>query len=195
MRVVKGEIALAQPVAPLEALGQFVRPLASAHFQRRAHGLAHGARRHPGHGFIHRHNAALALNARANKLHFAPAYGKTAVEQKLPAGVKLFFEPRLVVPHGHGVAAGVGDAGAGDEQPRGALLRRIAHNARQHRAFQAGPHFRQGRGRGQIPIGHGQAHHQIAQCAHARLFKRLKPRRAEPRQAGKFQIHHSTAMR
>ena len=194
MGVVEGEIALAKAVAPPKALGQFVRPLAAAHLQRRAHGFAHGARGHAGNGAVDRLDAAFVLDGRALQLQFAPAQRKTAVEQKLPAGIELFFQPRLVVPDGDGVAAFVGDAGAGDAQARRELLGRFAHHARGHGALKARVGLAKRRGGGEIAVSDGQAHDQIAQRMHARLFKRPHARGAEARQAGKF-FHHSTAMR
>ena len=194
MGVVEGEVALAEAVAPPETLGQFVRPLAAAHFQRRAHGLAHGARRHAGDGAVDRHDAALLFDGGALQLQFAPAQRKTAVEQKLPAGIELFFQPRLIVPDGDGVAAFVGDAGAGDAQARRELLGRFAHHARGHGARKARAGLAKRRGRGEVAVGGGQARDKIAQCAHARFLKRPHARGAKARQAGKF-FHHSTAMR
>ena len=134
------------------------------------------------------------LDGRALQLQFAPAQRKTAVEQKLPAGIELFFQPWLVVPDGDGVAACVGDAHAGNAQARRELLGRFVHHARGHGALKARVGFAKRRGGGEIAVSDGQAHDQIAQRMHARLFKRPHARGAEARQAGKF-FHHSTAMR
>ena len=135
------------------------------------------------------------LDDRALQLQFAPAQRKTAVEQKLPAGMQLFFQPWLVVPDGDGVAARVGDAHAGNAQARRELLGRFAHHAHRYGARKARSSLRKRRGRGEIAVSDGQAHDQIAQRTHAHLFKRPHARGAEARQAGKLAFHHSTAMR